>query len=467
MLNAVSLDLPEGSVFHVNRSGAVGYCPIGVGMQLQSGLNEVLSRASYVGGNYEDMIGPCSHLNCPTIGGLDRYGRTYGAIVTSVMGCGGGARYDKDGQDSSVNEFNPWTDCGDIETEEVGPVLMFTRRQRPDSGGLGKFRGGVACENIYTPHASPVTFFGLSGSGGYVSEVQGMYGGYPTPACTLDIVSDSDIFERAKNKEPLPHSIEDLDLVKGTREKVYPSAASRQLKPGDLYCVQYWGGGGSGDPIERDPKLIVQDLENNLTHPRTVEELYCAKIDPQTLAIDETKTKTMREARKKERLNQGMAGREYVKKMVARRKNRDLPEPVIQFYDEMMQFSEGFRQEMAFEESFASSEPKAVEKPSNGKEAIPVTPYVHIVPGEKGGKVAVCTQCGHAYGDGHENFKLHCLIYDRDPAEIYPGDWAPDKDWMVFREFYCPRNSHYPQCGVKPIIKLLYVRRAGDGRKES
>ena len=181
-------------------------------MQLQSGLNEALSRASYVGGNYEDMIGPCSHLNCPTIGGLDRYGRTYGAIVTSVMGCGGGARYDKDGQDSSVNEFNPWTDCGDIETEEVGPVLMFTRRQRPNSGGLGKFRGGAACENIYTPHASPVTFFGLLGSGGYVSEVQGMYGGYPTPACTLDIVSDSDIFERAKNKEPLPHSIEDLDL---------------------------------------------------------------------------------------------------------------------------------------------------------------------------------------------------------------------------------------------------------------
>ncbi len=265
-----------------------------------------------------------------------------------------------------------------------------------------------------------------------------MYGGYPTPACTLDIVSDSDIFERAKNKEPLPHSIEDLDLVKGTREKVYPSAASRQLKPGDLYCVQYWGGGGSGDPIERDPKLIVQDLENYLTHPRTVEELYCAKIDPNTLEIDETKTKEMREARKKERLSQGMAGREYVKKMVERRRNRDLPEPVVQFYDEMMQFSEGFRQEMAFEESFAASEPNGVEKPMNGNEAIPVTPYVHILPGEKGGKVAVCTQCGHAYCDGHENFKLHCLIYDRDPAEIYPGDWAPDKDWMVFREFYCP-----------------------------
>jgi N-methylhydantoinase B/oxoprolinase/acetone carboxylase alpha subunit len=438
MLNAISLDLPDHSIFHVDRRGAVGYCPIGVGMQLQSGLNEVISRGSFAAGNYEDMIAPCSHLNCPTIGGLDRYGRTYGAIVTSEMGCGGGALHEKDGHDSSVNEFNPWTDCGDIETEEVGPVLMFTRRQRPDSGGLGKFRGGVACQSIYTPHASPITFFGLSGSGGYVSEVQGMYGGYPTPSCTLDVIYDSDIYERGKRKEPLPHSIDELDLVNGKREKVYPSAASRQLKPGDLYCVQYWGGGGSGDPIERDPGLIVQDLQNNLTNPHTVEAVYCAKIDPETFAIDDAKTKEMRELRKKERLGKGIPGKEYVKQMVESRKNRNLSAPVLQFYDEMLEFCEGFRQEIAFEEGFASADPKVVEKPVNGQEGIPVTPYVKIVDGDKGGKVAVCTQCGHAYCDARENFKLYCLIYDRDPVEVYQGDWAPDKDWMVFREFYCP-----------------------------
>lgn len=438
MLNAISLEAPVGSIFNVDRRGAVGYCPIGVGMELQTGLNEVLSRASFIAGNYEDMIGPCSHLNCPTIGGLDRYGRTYGAIVTSEMGCGGGARYEKDGQDSSVTEFNPWDDCGDIETEEVGPVLMFTRRQRADSGGLGKYRGGVACQSIYTPHASPITFFGLSGSGGYVSEVQGMYGGYPTPACTLDIIYNSDIFERGKRKEPLPHSIDELDLVNGKREKVYPSAASRPLKPGDLYCVQYWGGGGSGDPLERDPKLIAKDIENKLTKISTVEEVYRAKIDPETLKIDTEKTKELREARKKERLKQGIPGREYVKKMVEKRKDRDLPGPVLKFFDEMINFSEEFRKELAFEEAFAASEPKLIEKPFLGKEEIPVTPYIKIVKGEKGGKVAVCTQCGYAYCDAHENFKLYCLIYDRDPAEIYPGDWAPNKDWMIFREFYCP-----------------------------
>jgi len=38
----------------------------------------------------------------------------------------------------------------------------------------------------------------------------------------------------------------------------------------------------------------------------------------------------------------------------------------------------------------------------------------------------------------NENFKLYCLIYDRDPKEIQPGILGPDKDWMIYREFYCP-----------------------------
>jgi len=35
------------------------------------------------------------------------------------------------------------------------------------------------------------------------------------------------------------------------------------------------------------------------------------------------------------------------------------------------------------------------------------------------------------------------LVYERDPAEILPGEesgdrMCPDKDWAIFREFYCP-----------------------------
>ncbi len=446
MLKAIKMDFPLGSVFNADRRAAVGYCPIGIGMQLQGCLNEVISRASFTIGAYEDMIAANSLLNCPTVGGLDRYGRTYGAIITSTMACGGGARYDKDGQDCSVTQFNPWDDCGDVETEEVGPVLMFTRRERADSGGPGKYRGGLGAQSIFTPHQSPVTFVGLTGSGGYLSQVQGMFGGYPTPAGSLEIVSDSNIFELVKKQMPIPFSLEELDLVKGNHESVYPSAASRPLKPGDLYCVQYWGGGGSGDPIERDPAAIARDLRDERTHIETVENVYCAKIDSKTFEIDEAETKRLREERKKERLAKGVPGKEYIKAMVERRKNKDLPDIVKTFLEEMEDFSEGFRNELAFEEEFAAGPDKEYPKEAKN-ELFKLTPYVGVMKADDGQTVLACTECGHVLCEANENFKLFCLIYDRDPAEIYVHNKPPDKDWMIFREFYCPG------CGVQMEVE--------------
>ena len=438
MLKHITFDFPEGSMFNCTKPVPVGYCPVGIGMQLQGCLNGTLSSASFCAGNNDDVMACNSMLNTATIGGADRYGRPYGAVVVSSMACGGGARIDKDGQDSSVTQFNPWDDCGDVETEEAGPLLMFFRNHQKDSGGLGKYRGGVAAENMFTPFGSSLTFVGLIGSGGYVSQVQGMYGGYPTPAGSLDVVMNSDIFEKGKKKEPIPHSISELDMLEGEKEHVFPAAGARQLNPGDLFAIKYWGGGGLGDPIQRDPENIIKDLKNEVTDFDTVERVYCVKIDPQTLEVDAAATEKMREQRRKERLEKGMPGKKYVQNMVERRKTHDLPEPVLFMFEELTQFSEGFRKELEFEEKFASSPDTELEKSGSTKKIFALTPYVDIEEDANGTKLAVCSECGKILCGASENFKNYCLIYDRDPAEIYPVPNTPDKDWMIFREFYCP-----------------------------
>ena len=35
------------------------------------------------------------------------------------------------------------------------------------------------------------------------------------------------------------------------------------------------------------------------------------------------------------------------------------------------------------------------------------------------------------------------LIYDRNPLENFPKYLAPDREWCIYREFYCP------SCGVQ------------------
>ena len=72
------------------------------------------------------------------------------------------------------------------------------------------------------------------------------------------------------------------------------------------------------------------------------------------------------------------------------------------------------------------------------KEILNLTPYVKIVMDEKGGNISICSQCGYKYGKAEENFKLNCLVFERDPKDLQPEYIAPKKDWMVYREFYCP-----------------------------
>ena len=117
------------------------------------------------------------------------------------------------------------------------------------------------------------------------------------------------------------------------------------------------------------------------------------------------------------------------------------------FFDELDRFSEGFKKELAFEEQFASGPDWKIENKGVTTKLFTLTPYVDVVENAGGDKLAVCSECGQVLCRASENFKLYCLIYDRDPAEVYFVPNVPKKDWMIFREFYCPG------CGVQMEVE--------------
>ena len=63
-----------------------------------------------------------------------------------------------------------------------------------------------------------------------------------------------------------------------------------------------------------------------------------------------------------------------------------------------------------------------------------------------GRRACVCASCGHVYGPAAENYKLGCLINERNPEELQ-GPFAPHPDWLVYREFHCPG------CGVQVEVE--------------
>lgn len=73
---------------------------------------------------------------------------------------------------------------------------------------------------------------------------------------------------------------------------------------------------------------------------------------------------------------------------------------------------------------------------------LPLGPHMHIVQSASNMKWLVKCDCGHEFCDYRENWKLHASIYVRDTeeamTEVYPRLMAPDTQWQVYREYYCP-----------------------------
>jgi acetone carboxylase, gamma subunit len=79
--------------------------------------------------------------------------------------------------------------------------------------------------------------------------------------------------------------------------------------------------------------------------------------------------------------------------------------------------------------------------PWDDKILLPYGEHLYVVLKKDGSRVIKC-DCGHEFGDYRQNWKLNALVYVRDDeekmTELYPKLLAPDPQWQVIREYYCP-----------------------------
>ena len=176
-------------------------------------------------------MGAFSHWSNPNIGGIDdRTGRPFVAYDVILAGYGG--RADCDGPES----MSPVMNCSNIpiEVHETNNPIRVQRFEFiPDSGGKGKFRGGSGIRKDIELLNSQATLSLLGDR--HKRRPYGLFGGEPGEA-------GDTILNPHLNAEPL-----------GSKE-------IRQIKQGDIVSIRLSGAGGYGNPAERSPVLIENDI---------------------------------------------------------------------------------------------------------------------------------------------------------------------------------------------------------------
>lgn len=119
----------------------------------------------------------------------------------------------------------------------------------------------------------------------------GQFGGWPGVRNRQLIVRGTDV-RRLIALGELPLDLEDLlaplDLERlgGELERLEAKVPEFELVPGDVVLYTWQGGGGYGDPLERDPALVERDLELGIISPQRGRSVYGVGGDRAALRRD-------------------------------------------------------------------------------------------------------------------------------------------------------------------------------------
>jgi N-methylhydantoinase B len=163
-----------------------------------------------------------------------------------------------------------------VESVEMNFPLRIPRaRLWVDSGGAGRFRGGLGLEKVFEATTTDVM---VSHRGErFASSPWGLEGGAPGASAHAFILRKD-----------------------GTREEL-PSKKMIVLHPGDQLWEYIAGGAGYGDPLDRDPALVLADVADGKTSAVQAAGAYGVRLTPDGSAVDEVETKECRERLRAER----------------------------------------------------------------------------------------------------------------------------------------------------------------------
>ncbi|HEY7560211.1 MAG TPA: hydantoinase B/oxoprolinase family protein [Candidatus Binatia bacterium] len=228
--------------------------------------------------------------------GVNQHGKYYVSTLSEGALDGTGARSYKDGDDTGRG-----LSCHNIEWLEANfPLLYLFRRNTKGGAGAGRYRGGTGGESALTVHDAPEgKIKGVAlGVAGLRNSGQGMFGGYPGAPSLLMLKEGTRVAEMIA-ADNLPDRLE----VVGGSGRLLPYCEF-DIGKNDVLYMRMSSGGGYGDPLEREPERVLNDVEDGIVLRQEAREIYGVVLEGEAPVLDPAATDKLRTRLRRERLQE-------------------------------------------------------------------------------------------------------------------------------------------------------------------
>jgi N-methylhydantoinase B/acetone carboxylase alpha subunit len=312
-----------------------------------TGFVKGISRALQARGFVEEVLAPYGlTANAFQGGGIDQYGRQSATTNFGLSCVGGGAKMVLDGLDYAAAMWNPEGDMGDMEMWElIEPFLYLSQRVKPNTAGPGRHRGGSGYECLRLAWKTP--FYEMQNIANGRCFIQaGLWGGYPAATGYRHNIRNTNLFELAAAQKPFPVREPDpadsalaREITGDHQFDIETTTLPEVMREGDLYLCMFRGGAGTGDPLERPYRSVMEDIEGDYLLSRYAESVYGV------VPGDEQRTEARRSELRHERGAKAVPVRDWMKTERERILARDMIEPVQRMYAESMRLSDSWARE--------------------------------------------------------------------------------------------------------------------------
>ena len=403
MVKPTSLKIPEGTVLNCRYPAACGGAS-GIGGFLTSAASACIARMLYAAGLEDDVnaswYGGGSgsggfNTGGPGFmyGGTNQHGFPVGQGIYDMHGAGFGAAPYRDGVSTGGHMNNPTVGISDIENIEMQyPLMYLSRNHMTDSGGFGKWRGGMGMQRIVMVRGSKNITVNYSPYHGIPSG-WGLYGGYPAGIGGDKFRVDPEDLGARFAGSRYPVDFADAHKWGAIVAPDLPPLKRLPLPEGTIVVDPVMVGSGYGDPLERDPARVLQDLRDGAVSVRLAASVYGVVLAADSRSVDAAATQAAREKQRADRLAHAVA------------------------------VTEG------------RSSTKA---PASSRTIMRIHETVDIVE-QNGRHVCACRKCRHEFGPADANYKLGAVRHtiDKDALTGVPPPLGR-KSTGTYIEYYCP-----------------------------